>query len=312
MGALSKYIWYEKYRPTTLEEMTLDDKTRHILSSFLSSGEFPHLLLYGSPGSGKTTLAKILTTLLPCDVLTLNASGNDRSIETMKNAVASFAKSVPSQGRMKVVFLDEADGITREAQGSLRNTIEAYSDTCRFILTANNVGKIIDPLLSRCFHIYMSQYSLDNAVELLKYINAAENKNFPDEFFHFLASTFYPDLRSMVNAFQQASLSDSSTFLGFTNDNVIVAVATAIKFGDIGDIRKHIVGMTGFMSFYTHIFDNIGNLFPGALQAEAATILCEHLFYDTTVPDREINFVTMCARLAQLLGAPVNFGGSHE
>lgn len=148
VDVLRDVLWIEKYRPTTLDEVALDADARKLLSGYVAAGEIPHLLFVGPPGSGKTTVARILCASLDCRTLVLNAS-SDRGIDVVREKIGNFAQSL-FVSKWNVVFLDEADAMTSDAQTALRNLIEAYHDRTRFILTANHPYRIIGPIQSRC------------------------------------------------------------------------------------------------------------------------------------------------------------------
>lgn len=300
-SSLENYVWYEKYRPRSLDHLVLEDNVRSALSKYIADQNFPHLLFYGSAGSGKTTIAKILTSAIPCSVLTLNASGKDRSIETMRTDVVNFARSMPPRGtKLKVVFLDEADGISAEAQKALKNTIETYSDTCRFILTSNHANRIIDPIRSRCTAYAFQQFSKEQAFAMCKGILTAENITVAnDRDIHTIIDHCYPDIRSLMNTLQMCSISgtlDSTRMEGSTVDvNQVIAF---IKTGKVKSLRQTIAGMTDFQYLYRDLFDSLDKIYSRPDdQGSAAQAICQHLFYDPTIPDREINFVTCCAEL---------------
>lgn len=145
-------LWWEKYRPTQLKDVALEADTRGVLQAFLTAGEIPHLLLVGPPGSGKTTVARIIYNTLDCRHLTLNAS-SERGIDTVRAKIGTFITGMGA--RWNVVFLDEADALTVDAQEALRNMIESHADHARFILTANKGHKVIGPIQSRCQTLIM-------------------------------------------------------------------------------------------------------------------------------------------------------------
>jgi len=143
-------LWIEKYRPKTLDDIILSDDTRNFILSCKDKKEIPNLLFSGIQGIGKTSLAKIIVNdILACQYLYINAS-DENGIDTIRNKVVGFSKTKSLDGNLKVIILDEVDGISLEAQKALRNTMEEYSFNTRFILTGNYKHKIINALISRC------------------------------------------------------------------------------------------------------------------------------------------------------------------
>jgi DNA polymerase III delta prime subunit len=211
-------LWVEKYRPSSIEEMALDPKDRTLLESFITSKEIPHLLFTGPPGSGKTTVARILTKAIECDLMMLNAS-KDRGIDTVRDRVGTFAK-VLGFSKWKVVFLDEADGMTADAQNSLRNLMEDFHDQTRFIFTANYPHKVISPIHSRCTEITFGETPLKERITILAKILNAEHV--PFEMTDALAyAERYRDLRRMIMAAQKSVLSSPEHKLGPASESVV-------------------------------------------------------------------------------------------
>ena len=142
MDELLNALWVEKYRPKNLDELVIDSDVKKRIKSFEEDGEIPHLLLVGTAGIGKTSLAKILVNdVLDCEYLNINAS-DEGGIDMVRNEVKSFASSATFDGKPKVIILGEADGLTSAAQNSLKEIIEDYAESTRFIFTANDISKI--------------------------------------------------------------------------------------------------------------------------------------------------------------------------
>lgn len=198
----SALIWTEKYRPQTLSEMALSEENRTLLEGYIRQGDFPHLLLSGPPGVGKTTVAKILTSVVPCEVLTLNAS-NERGIDTIREKVGLFARGMYGPHR-NVVFLDEADGLTGEAQDTLRNMMETFSDQTRFILTCNRAHRVIAAIQSRCTMIELGEVPLGERAKVLLRVLRGEGHTITNLGVVFDHAAAYPDLRRMLSTAQKS------------------------------------------------------------------------------------------------------------
>lgn len=214
-AVVSSVLWTEKYRPTALEDLALEPETRQLLTEFIEAGEIPHLLLIGPAGSGKTTVARILTSVLDCSTLTLNAS-SERGIDTVRAKIGGFVSSI-MRGRWNIVFLDEADALTSDAQTAMRNMIESHADRARFILTANYGHRIIAPIQSRCQVIIMGQPPLKERCRILMRVLKAEGIAADPKLMLGYAER-YPDLRRMLSAVQKAWLGNNRVLPPATED----------------------------------------------------------------------------------------------
>jgi replication factor C small subunit len=202
---LSDVLWTEKYRPLELEGLALTEENRTLLSGYLEGGEIPHLLLAGPPGVGKTTVARIITKSLDCNVLTLNAS-SERGIDVIRDKVKGFVTRVAGiagAARWNLVFLDEADAMTPDAQTALRNLIETYAEVSRFILTCNYLHRIIGPIQSRCLQISLGHPPLKERFRILNGILDGEGIEATPQVTLSYAERF-PDLRKMLMNAQRA------------------------------------------------------------------------------------------------------------
>jgi DNA polymerase III gamma/tau subunit len=310
MGVLEHYLWTEKYRPKTLEDMSIEDKHYSALKRYIKDGNIQHLLLYGPPGSGKTTIAQILLDKLNAQKLVLNASSKDRGIGTIKGKVTMFASSMSLADSLKVVFLDEGDSITPDAQRALRNTMETYARTCRFIITANYVDRIIPAIQSRCVKMEFQSYPKDDVFALIVDILEKESIKFSDDDVDFLIEKFYPDVRSIINNAQLCCIGnslDSSmvSSLEFDVDNF----RSNLLSGDVRKLREGWRDVSDFTKFYKFLFDDFLFNVEGDSEKKAAVaiIIGEYLFRDTSVVNREINFSSCVIEVLAELGIKLKF-----
>ena len=304
-------IWYEKYRPGNIEEMALPKEIRKFISKCIASREFPHLLFSGPAGSGKTTLANIIISSGKAHCLVLNASSSDRGVATIKGKVKDFAASQARPGHLKFVFLDEADGLTSEAQDALKNTVEKYSKQTKFIFTANDLGRIIEPLRSRCMCFSFSSYPVRALKGYATSILEREEISFDVEDLDKLIEFYYPDVRSIVNNLQIASsdgklnlkeihLSDLFNYKELTN---------LIMHGEVRIIRASWAKrkITNFIWFYKFLFDVFIFRVPEKERADAALTIAEFLSRDSQVADKEINAAAAVVALSGYFTKKVKF-----
>ena len=194
------YLWVEKYRPNTLENYIGNQQLKDTVKGYIEKHDIPHLLFYGTAGTGKTTLAKILTKNIPSDVIYINASDTN-GIEMVRTRIKGFAGSTGFQA-LKIVILDEADFFTTEAQAALRNLMETYSQSTRFILTCNYVEKIIKPLISRCQVFEIEPPTKKDVAVYVRNILDKESIKYELSDLKIVLDNFYPDIRKVINYLQ--------------------------------------------------------------------------------------------------------------
>ena len=199
----------EKYRPQTLDTFVGNETLKGQLQKFIDQNDIVNMLFYGPAGSGKTTLAKLLVKNLDCDYLTINAS-DERGIETIRDKVSGFASTM-SFKPLKVIILDEADFLTIQAQASLRNVIETFSRTTRFIMTCNYVERIIDPLQSRCQVLKVIPPSKPDVARHIAWVLGEEKVEFKIEDIGTIVNQYYPDLRKCLNTIQLSTQNNRLT-----------------------------------------------------------------------------------------------------
>ena len=200
-----KELWTEKYRPSSIGTYVFrDEGQRQQVSGWVQEGALPHLLFSGTPGTGKTTLAKVLLTELEVDdmdILEINAS-NENNVDTIRNKITNFSSTMPF-GDIKYVLLDEADYITPNGQAALRGVMEMYHTSCRFILTCNYPQRIIPALHSRCQGFHIEKLDITEFTARLAQICIDEGVEVDLDTLDTYVQASYPDLRKSINLVQQ-------------------------------------------------------------------------------------------------------------
>lgn len=303
---IEHYVWYEKYRPTTLGAVVLPPEQQVRFEQYIEDSNIPHLLFIGPPGSGKTTMAKVLMKHIPTQTLELNASSADRGIDTIRGKVTDFARSQSRPNTLKVIFFDEADKLTPDAQTALRNTIEATALSCRFIFTANFGDKIIDPIKSRCTIFTFEAFPKRLLFKKLNEILTTEGIQFERGDILKLIDRHYPDIRTVINNLQAGSLQgvfkpELANLTGNVNFDVLQQY---LQEGKIKNLRELWAGTTDFSWLYRWLFNKVvPTMFLDDDIATAAIIVAEHMYRDAIVLDREINFTACCL---ELITGPLN------
>lgn len=290
-------LWVEKYRPSTLEGYVGNDTVRAKLEQYISTHDIPHLLFYGTAGTGKTTAAKILVKNIDCDYMFINAS-DERGIDTVRDKIKGFASTIGFKP-LKIVVLDEADFLGREAQPALRNMMEAYSANTRFILTANYIERIIDPLVSRTQVYKLTPPSKKDAAKKLADILKSENVEYEAKTIVQIVNAYYPDIRKIINT---AQLQTQNGKLQISIDELIgqdiklkivdVLTSNAPMKDKVVEIRKIVADaqVQDFSELYRVLYDNIEVYAPTKIP-QTVIAIAEGQFRDGQVVDKEINFM---------------------
>ena len=293
----------EKYRPTNIDNYVGNESIKNTIKSYITQNDIQNLLFYGPAGTGKTTLAKLIAKNIDCDLLYINAS-DERGIETIRDKVSGFA-SVMSFKPLKVVILDEADFLTIQAQASLRNVIETFSRTTRFILTCNFIERIIDPLQSRCQTLKIVPPSnLDVVNHLMKVVQKEGIKCSVSDL-ETITNNNYPDVRKMLNTIQ---VSTQNNHLKLDKDalvssNYMVEVLKELtkpspKFNEIRQIIAN-ANVKDFEVFYRFLFDNASKYAAGK-EGTVAIHINEYSFQSNFRIDKEINCMALINQLINI------------
>ena len=290
----------EKYRPKDLSTFIGNKNLKSNIAKQLSQNDIQNYLFYGSAGGGKTTLAKIIVNNLDCDYLYINAS-DERGIETIRDKVSGFS-SVMSFKPIKVVILDEADFLTIQAQASLRNIIETFSRTTRFIFTCNFIERIIDPLQSRCQTFKIIPPTKKEVAVHLASICDKESISYDLPAIGKVVNKFYPDLRKMLNTIQASNINNHLTI----DDSLLVSASylSAIlnelnkQKPNIKEIRQIIQdsNVDDFEELFRFLFDNAGTYLPGK-EGTVAILINEHQYKANFRIDKEINVISLLQQI---------------
>ncbi len=301
-------LWVEKYRPKTLDDLVLTPSNRQLLGKLTGEESIPNLLFVGKPGIGKTSLAKIIVNdLLECQYLYINAS-DENGIDTIRNKVTNFSKIKSLDGGVKVIILDEVDGLTMDAQRALRNTMEEYCQYVRFVLTANYNHKVIPALQSRCqsFDLTPDETIFTQRIE---HVLSQEQIDYNvDTEFKSLTKKFFPDFRRCINEVQKMSISGKlSTVSKEQTGDFVKNLFFLLQKNKAFEARKYVIkNETVFSSDYQNLlrdlFDSVDQMsLDIGKKREMLLIISEHMYRSAFVLDQEINFYSCLLAISKVI-----------
>jgi len=300
-------LYVEKYRSKVLDEYVGNDQLKVIVGNYIKTNDIQNLLLYGTPGTGKTTLAKLVVNNINCDYLYINAS-DERGIDTIRDKVQGFASSASFKS-IKIVILDEADFLTIQAQASLRNIIETYSRTTRFILTCNYLERIIDPLQSRCQVLKITPPSKKDVAQYISTVLDKENIEYELQDLVLIINKHYPDIRKILNTCQVNSvdgkLKIDTSILTSSNytDAILKELKTPSK-NSFKNIRQILAdsNLDDFEEIYRFLYDNLDEYGKNDLAKTSIIIEIENYMYHANFRiDKEINVMALICSILKTI-----------
>jgi len=301
------FLWVEQYRPKTIDDCILPDSLKNLFSSFIKKGELSNMLFSGTPGIGKTTVAKALCEQMNCDWIMINGS-EEGGIDVLRNKIKNFASTVSLSGGKKVVILDEADYLNPQStQPALRGFVEEFHKNCRFILTCNFKNRIIEPLHSRFSNIEFKVNPKDKPklasrlFERAIYILKEQNVDYEDKVLVELITKHFPDFRKLINELQRYSVSGSidAGILVNVSDENLKTLVTHLKNKEFSDMRKWVVNNLDNdpVKIFRKIYDTLyTNLEPSTIP-HAVLIIADYQYKSAFVADQEINLVACLTEL---------------
>lgn len=294
-------LWVEKYRPSKVEDCILPDAIKATFQEFVNRKEIPNLLLSGTAGVGKTTIAKALCEEVGCDYIVINGSDEGRLIDTLRTKIKNFASSVSFTGGRKVIIIDEADYMNAESvQPALRGAIEEFASNCSFIFTCNFKNRIISPIHSRCTCIDFKPNGskAKMATQFFKrveWILQQEGITYDKEVVAAVITKFFPDNRRIIGELQRygASGTIDKGILASVSDVQITELVKALKEKDFGSARKWVTN--NLDNDPTRIFRNLYDSLYEKLEANSVPqlvlILAKYQYQAAFVADHEINLI---------------------
>ena len=295
------FLWVEEYRPKTIDDCILPQSLKTLFQSFIEKGEISNMLFSGTPGVGKTTVAKALCEQMNCDWIMINGS-EEGGIDVLRNKIKNFASTVSLSGGKKVVILDEADYLNPQStQPALRGFVEEFHKNCRFILTCNFKNRIIEPLHSRFSNIEfrinnkdkpkLASQLMDRAVYILK----EQNIEYEDKALVGLITKHFPDFRKLINELQRYSVSgsiDAGVLVNISDEN-LKSLTGHLKAKEFSDMRKWVVNNLDNdpVKIFRKIYDSLNTSLQPETIPHAILIIADYQYKSAFVADQEINLV---------------------
>ena len=304
---MSEYLYVEKYRPHKIEDCILPDRLKKVFQEYVTEGNIPNLMLTGTAGCGKTTVAKAMCEEIGCNFLFINSS-DERGIDTLRTKIKGYASTVSLTGGRKVIILDEADYLTPEAQAGLRGAIEEFSENCSFIFTCNFKARLIDALHSRCSVIDFALKGDEKAkmaaqmFKRLSVILKEEGISYDKDVLGKIVQRYFPDYRRTLNELQRYSTSgniDAGVLSQVESVRKLDDLIKALKDKDFTTMRKWVVNNSDIdqSRIFRSIYDNLCVYLKPESVPMAVVTLAKYQYQAAFVADQELNLVACLTEL---------------
>jgi DNA polymerase III delta prime subunit len=303
-----EFLWVERYRPKTIEETILPADLKAVFQQFVDQKNIPNLILSGTAGVGKTTVARAMLEQLGCDYIVINGSNEGRLIDTLRNEILNFASSVSFSGGRKYVILDEADYINPQTvQPALRNFMEEFSRNCGFILTCNFKNRIIEPLHSRCSVIDFKINKKDMAklaMQFMKRVNFildTESITYDKAVIAEVIQKHFPDWRRVLNELQRYAATGKidSGILGNMQETSIKELLAYMKDRNFTEVRKWIRNNvdSDVNVLYSTFYDTAQDYFTPEYVPALVVLIGKYQYQNAFAANSEINFAAFCSEI---------------
>jgi DNA polymerase III delta prime subunit len=300
---MTEFLWTEKYRPQKIDDCILPRRLKEVFQEYVTKGEIPNLLLCGTAGVGKTTVATAMCEEIGLNYLFINSS-EDRGIDMLRTKIMGYASTVSLTGGRKVIILDEADGLTPDAQDALRGAIEAFSSNCTFILTCNFKAKLKDALHSRCSVIDFTLRKDEKPTmaglffKRLRDVLDKEGVNYDKNALAKIVEKFFPDYRRTLNELQRYSNSgsiDAGVVAQISDITTIADLVKHLKDKNFTEMRKWVTVNADIdpSRIFRKIYDGMYSYLKPETIPQCVVILAKYQYQAAFVADQEIN-LTAC------------------
>lgn len=304
---LEEFLWVEKYRPKTVDETILPADLKAVFQQFVDQKNIPNLILSGTAGVGKTTIARAMLEQLECDYIVINGSMNG-NIDTLRNEILNFASSISLSGGRKYVILDEADYLNANStQPALRNFMEEFSKNCGFILTCNFKNRIIEPLHSRCSVVDFKISKKDMAklatqfMKRVENILVTENIEYDKKVVAEVITKHFPDWRRVLNELQRYSASGSidTGILANMAETSIKDLLSLMKDKNFTEVRKWVKNNvdSDVNMLYTTFYDTAYDYFSPEYIPALVVLIGKYQYQNAFAANSEINFAAFCSEI---------------